>query len=584
MKTGFNFGLKTSLFYALLAIFAFVGVGSFISLYGGEVYLEGRNALFIKEAQTAARLLSDIPEAVLREQAGVYAMEISQKSGARVTFIDNQGFVLGDSSLDPSTLENHLLRPEVQSALKGQVGLERRYSTTEGVRNLYVAVPVEEEPPVKIVLRMSIPTAVWDSDLGKIQLYSWLAVGGGFAVFLVLGLLFSGIVRKPILEILSALRGFKEGRVTTIRSSRSDEFGLLASEINSLMEKVVSLSIKSSSLEEKWQAYLGSEKEGILVLDPQLKVIQSSLQARQVLNLPERQILGKTLLESTLDHNLASAVERAIQTGSRERVIYDGRTLQIRGSPLKASPDEGAIIWIEDVSEIEALRVMKRDFVTNVSHELKTPVSSLKIMLETILQEPPPSPEVQRDFLSRSLKEVEYLESLINALTRLSLIESGKAQFEVKVFDLRELLGEIFDSLKERALDEGIDFRFEIPEEPLKVRADPLSLREAFLSILDNAFKFTPRGRTVQLQASRQGDWVIVNFRDQGVGISRDDLPRIFERFYKADKGRGTPGFGIGLSLAKHIIENFSGSISVISEEGKGALFIVKLPFSGKEI
>lgn len=570
--------------FALIALFAFVGVGTFLSLYGGEIYLEGRNALFIKEAQTAARLLEDLPEEVLRNKATEYAKEISQKSGARVTFIDNSGVVLGDSSLDASTLENHLFRPEVQSALRGDVGLERRYSTSEGVRNLYVAVPVEEQPPVKIILRMSVPTAVWDSDLGKIHLYSWLAVGGGFAVFLFFGLLFSGLVRKPVLEILSALRGFKEGKVTTIRSSRTDEFGLLASEINSLMEKVISLSLKSSSLEEKWQAYMGSEGEGVLVLDPQLKVVQSSSQARQILNLPERQLLGKTLLESTLDHNLASAVERAIKTGAKEKVIFESKTLQIWGSPLQASPNEGAIIWIEDLSEIEALRVMKRDFVANVGHELKTPVSSLKLMLETVLQEPAPTPEIQRDFLFRSLKEVEYLESLINALTRLSLIESGKAQFDMKVFDLRDLLREIFYSFEERALDEGIDFRLEIPEEPLKVKADSLSLREAFLSILDNAFKFTPRGRIVQIQALSQGDWAVVNFKDQGVGISREDLPRIFERFFKADKGRGTPGFGIGLSLARHIIENFSGTISVISEEGKGTLFIVKLPLFKEEI
>ncbi|MGB9874987.1 MAG: sensor histidine kinase, partial [bacterium] len=185
----------------------------------------------------------------------------------------------------------------------------------------------------------------------------------------------------------------------------------------------------------------------------------------------------------------------------------------------------------------------------------------------------------QRDFLQRSYKEVEYLQSLIEALSRLSLIESGKASFDLQVSDIRGLLKELHDSLRERAVEQGIDFQLELPEEPLSVKADFLSLREAFLAILDNAFKFTPQGRMVQIQAQRQGDWVTVNFRDQGVGIAKDDLPRIFERFYKADKGRGTVGFGIGLSLAKHIVESFSGSISVISEEGKGALFIVRLPF-----
>ncbi|MGB9834638.1 MAG: ATP-binding protein [bacterium] len=579
MRIRLNFGLKTALLYSAIALLAFVAVGAFISLYGGEVYLEGRNSLLIKEAQTAAQLLSNIPQDELKNNATFYAREISAKAGVRVTLIDSEGNVLGDSALEAPTLENHLNRPEVQKALKGEVGLERRYSTTENARNLYVAVPLEEKPPISTVLRLSVPTAIWDADLEKIYLYSWLSVGSGLGLFLILGLFFSGLVRKPIQEIVGALVGFKEGRVTSIRSLRSDEIGQLAGEINSLMSRIDALSRKASSLEEKWNAYSKMEEDGVLILNSNWEVLKVSKEASKILRLTERQLLGKTLLESTLDHNLAQAAKRAVESSTKERISFDNRVLLLSGTTLSASEQEYAILWLKDLTELENLRAIKRDFVANVSHELKTPISSLKIMLETLLQEPIPSPEVQRDFLQRSYKEVEYLQSLIEALSRLSLIESGKASFDLQVSDIRGLLKELHDSLRERAVEQGIDFQLELPEEPLSVKADFLSLREAFLAILDNAFKFTPQGRMVQIQAQRQGDWVTVNFRDQGVGIAKDDLPRIFERFYKADKGRGTVGFGIGLSLAKHIVESFSGSISVISEEGKGALFIVRLPF-----
>jgi two-component system phosphate regulon sensor histidine kinase PhoR len=578
LKIRINFGLKAALLYSAIALLILVALGGVFSFYGERVYLEGRNALLIKEARTAAQLLSNLPQDVLKSNAPFYAREIAVKSGMRVTLIDSQGNVLGDSTTEASNLENHLNRPEVQEALKGEVGLERRYSTTENQKNLYVAVPVQEKPPVSVVLRLSVPTSIWDADLGKIQAFIWLSVGSGFFLFLVLSLLTSGIIRKPLLELTNALQAFRKGEVSWVKSSRSDEVGQIAQEVNSLIAQLNALSSEVSALEEKWKAYLEKEEDGVLILNNKWEVLQSSLRACQILGFTERQLLGRTLLESTLNYNLAQAAKKAVEDSTIEKVSLDSRILSLTGALLRSSEGEYAILWLKDLTEIERLRSVKRDFVANVSHELKTPVSSLKIMLETVLQEATSLTEVERDFLQRSYKEVEYLQSLIEALTKLSLIESGKVSFKIELLDLSPLLQELHASLKERAQKQGIEFQIELPPEPLLIKADFSSLREAFLAILDNAFKFTPSGREVQIKAFKQGEWIEVRFRDQGVGIAREDLPRIFERFYKVDKSRGTPGFGIGLSLAKHIVESFSGSISAFSEEGKGALFIVRFP------
>jgi two-component system phosphate regulon sensor histidine kinase PhoR len=578
LKIRINFGLKAALLYSAIALLILVALGGVFSFYGERVYLEGRNALLIKEARTAAQLLSNLPQDVLKSNAPFYVREIAAKSGMRVTLIDSQGNVLGDSTTEASNLENHLNRPEVQEALKGEVGLERRYSTTEDQKNLYVAVPVQEKPPVSVVLRLSVPTSIWDADLGKIQAFIWLSVGSGFFLFLVLSLLTSGIIRKPLLELTNALQAFRKGEISWVKSSRSDEVGQIAQEVNSLIAQLNALSSEVSALEEKWKAYLEKEEDGVLILNNKWEVLQSSLRACQILGFTERQLLGRTLLESTLNYNLAQAAKKAVEDSTIEKVSLDSRILSLTGALLRSSEGEYAILWLKDLTEIERLRSVKRDFVANVSHELKTPVSSLKIMLETVLQEATSLTEVERDFLQRSYKEVEYLQSLIEALTKLSLIESGKVSFKIELLDLSPLLQELHASLKERAQKQGIEFQIELPPEPLLIKADFSSLREAFLAILDNAFKFTPSGREVQIKAFKQGEWIEVRFRDQGVGIAREDLPRIFERFYKVDKSRGTPGFGIGLSLAKHIVESFSGSISAFSEEGKGALFIVRFP------
>jgi len=573
-----NYGLRIALRNCAIGLLAFVAVGIFLSVYGGNIYLEGRNALFVKEAQTAAQLLSNIPLDDLEKNATFYARQISAKAGVRVTIIDNQGNVLGDSALEGPLLENHLNRPEVQKALKGEVGLERRYSTTENLRNLYVAVSIGENPPVRTVLRLSVPTAIWDADLSTIYCYSWIGIGLGFAIFLILNLLFSNLLRRPLRQMVAAIQDFRKGKLRSIHLHRSDELGQLGEEVNSLMEHADSLSREKTSFGEKWQAYLDQDLDGVLLLNEKLEVIWASPQARKILGLMARQLLKKTLLESTLDHNLAEACRRAIESSKSELIPYQNRMIFLSGAALRSPGPEFAILWLRDLTELESLKAVRRDFIANVSHELKTPVASLKIMVETLLAEPPPPLDVQRDFLQRSYREIDYLQSLIEALSKLSLIESGKAKFKYEIADLRTLLRELWESLTGRAEEQEILFEVSLPEEPLRVRADFLYLREAFLAILDNSFKFTPAGRTVQVQASRQGDWAVINFRDQGVGISKEDLPRIFERFYKADKGRGTSGFGIGLSLARHIVESFNGTITVISEEGKGSLFIIRLP------
>ena len=541
-----------------------------------------------RETRLAAQFLEVLPMSVVKEQGDTLARQAASGGEVRFTILDGTGKVLGDSAEPAAMLENHADRPEVQQALRGEVGVYRRYSTTLGESMLYVAVPVPALPPVELVVRASIPSNFHEDYLITLFAGLLIAVGGGFLISLLLVPWASLLVTRPLKRILRGIQLPSPGSpYPLLRMSRTDELGDLASGIDGLLERVNAQEENLGSLEEKLGVYQHKERDGLLVLDTEDRVRSATSKAEELLGVPLRRMVGRTLLESTLDHTLAVAAQHALSGTPGVPVSFAGRELFLRGDRLTRSGPDAALLWLEDRSELVVLKTTRRDFVANVSHELKTPIASLRAMLETLGQQPPPSSERQGEFLTRSLKEVEYLQALLEELAKLSRVEAGKVDFQMADCDLRRLLAELQAGLAERARQRSLRLEIQTGEEPICVRADPLFLREALLAILDNAIKFSYPGVAVTVTASRKEGWVTLEFRDHGPGIPAEEIPRIFERFYKVDKGRAGEGFGIGLSLARHILEAFRGSLTAYSDLGKGALFVVRLPLtpgdSGRE-
>ncbi len=539
--------------------------------------LQKERDTLMHEARLAAQALSYAEQDLIAAEGDRLARELSERIQARATIIQFDGKVLGDSSQPASQMANHSDRPEFQQALEGQVGIIERYSLTEGESYLYVAVPVGNQPPVRTVFRLSLPETALLSTLSRMEKWMWVSLGAGSALFFLLTFLLFRYLNSPLRKMAMTFQTAERGEPAAFRVRGKDEVGELARFYNAFVEREADLTRRLRTLELKCK-FAEHGGSGFLTLNESFQILSATTEALEMLEIPERRLLGHTILESTLNHALDEGVRRAIREDKKQLVQHSARTLSLRGILLDLSQEEWALISLEDITELEVLRKVRRDFIANLSHELRTPISSISAILETISRDPAPPEEVRAEFLKKALREIDYLSSLLESLSRLYLIESGRMEFHPEDLDIGEFLMEIKSSLDGRAAQLGLLFDLEIPREQIIIQADRLHLREAFLAILDNSFKFTPRGRQVSIQASSRAGWVTVDFRDQGKGISREDLPRIFERFYKTDKGRSTEGFGIGLSLAKHIIESFSGTLTAISDEGKGALFIVRLP------
>jgi two-component system phosphate regulon sensor histidine kinase PhoR len=578
-----NLGWRLVLFGLLFLLVSYVFVGLVLAHSLDDFLAKEEETALLRETRLAAKVLSYWPPETIRGKGDGLAESLAEGSEARVTIIDREGTVLGDSYQPAATLDNHLNRPEVQTAITGTVGIQRRYSLTEDQQLLYVAVPVEEQLPVNTIVRFSLPLTSLETFLATTRAWLLIGLGGGFLIFLLLSLSATGLFTRPIRRITQVLRNGGEGLFELTRIARRDEIGSLARQADILIARWAKLENLQLQLEQKLSALMAEERDGLITLDLDGKILTATAHAQELLGLPEHRLLGKTLLEATLDHRLEEAVRLALQQHEGIAVPLGKKRLILRVQSLAEGSDR-TLVWLIDRTEIETLQQVRQDFIANVGHELKTPIASIRLMMETIVDQPSPPAQLQRDYAERCLKELGYLQSLVENLSKLSSIETGKMEFNLAVVDLRDIMCDLEQVFQGRAARQGLEFRVTRPESPLLVSADIMRLREACLAILDNAFKFTPAGRGVFLQATTGSGWVSLQFRDEGQGIPAEELPRIFERFYKVDKGRASEGFGIGLALAKHIVESFGGTLSVISDVGKGALFILRLPLanSGK--
>lgn len=545
-----------------------------------EDLLASEESLLKRYAQQEVLTLETIAPQNIKELGNSLAEGIALRTNTWVTIFSSDGEVLGDS-LQPTPQENLSTAPEVRSALSGQVSLENRFTLSLKERRLFLAYPFYSGSE-HFILRLSIREDMGLDLFLRIPSTIWYALLSGNLLVLFGSWLLALHFSRPVNLMIKKIKEAEQGKIAPLALERSDELGLLASQMDGFLEQFSQISAKLETLEEMIKKLESLLRDGLLLFDSELRVIYVSVLAQDLLMTPEKRLLNRTLLESTLEYSLQDAIKKALESQTEQKVAIGSRVLAIRAIRLEKSSPAALMTLISDLSEVESLRQVRRDFIANISHELKTPIASCKMMIETLLENKKISPQFSRDLLQRSLNEINYLQGLVEALTKLSLVESGKMEYSLKIFDLRELLQDVEASLKDKAKEKGLAFFVDQPGKAIMVQVDYYMLKEAFMAILDNSFKFTPPGKLVSVTVETDHGWVNINFRDQGPGIPQEELPRIFERFYKVEKGRATAGFGIGLSLAKHIVESFGGKISAISDLGKGSLFIVRLRTSSK--
>ncbi|GAW93562.1 two-component system histidine kinase PnpS [Calderihabitans maritimus] len=578
---------KLTLTYLIVTVLATTAVG--FSVLGP---LERRATTSLQDKLLAeAKLIREVvgPELARNEYQAVgrEVDRLGRSIDSRITVVAADGLVIGDSWENPSAMENHADRPEIQEALRGNMGTVTRYSRTLKTKMIYVAVPVERDGEIIGSVRVSVPLTEVQAMLGR---FRRIVIGGIVFATLVVFTLSVQIGRslsRPVEEINNAALKIARGNFQQKVYYRSqDEIGQLAQTINfmarSLKEKVEEISESRNRLE----TVLSHMSSGVVFLDPEGRIQLMNPAAEKMLRVSEEDSRGKHNLAVFRNYGLNEKVNEVME--KRSAITYEftlvypkKQVLEVNLAPVEGEQRQllGVVAVFHDISELRRVEQVKSEFVANVSHELRTPVTSIKGFTETLLDGALEEPETARRFVTIIDKEASRLARLIEDLLELSLIESGKVPVRKKACRLGEVVEKTLAYMQPYIERKKLEIKIEIPE-TLQVMADMDALQQVLSNLIDNAVKYTPEGGAIIVSGERLGKEVKVTVRDTGTGISPQDLPRVFERFYRVDKARSRKqgGTGLGLAIVKHIVEAHGGKVGAESEMGKGSSFWFTLP------
>jgi two-component system phosphate regulon sensor histidine kinase PhoR len=328
-------------------------------------------------------------------------------------------------------------------------------------------------------------------------------------------------------------------------------------------------------------AVLDQMADGVLIADADGQVMLINPAAERLFDAQRKAALGHSVTEVLRHHQLVETWQRARQSGELQSESVElpakRQFLHLIAIPDRHSPG-GSLLLVQDLTHLRRLETVRRDFVSNLSHELRTPLASLKALTETLQSGALEDPPAARRFLGRIETEVDTLSQMAQEVLDLSRIESGQVALELRPIPPEKLLQSSAERMRLQAERAGLSLRVECPAALPKVQGDPVRLEQVLVNLIHNAVKFTPPGGEIVLSACTQGETVVFSVRDTGVGIPADDLPRIFERFYKADRARSGSGTGLGLSISRHIVEAHGGRIWAESREGQGSTFYFTIP------
>lgn len=578
--------------YSLLSILLAVAFVQTIHQHQRQTIL----SLVEQRLLDSARLLEASPRSYLAASPGpelqTELARLEHVTGVRLTLIAADGLVLGDSQTSPDSMENHIYREEVIEARSQGVGASERDSPTQGVSTVYVAVRVGEPHQVQGYIRAAVPGEVVDSEARFSRWVMWIfafAVGG--ISLLITYMLLVHIIR-PLETLTLSAEAFGQGNLQKeVQLDSSEEFGTLAKAFNtmsrSLSQRITELDTQRRELEEKkalLETVLGTMIEGVVAVDDDQRILFANRAARPLMDMEARNVIGRRIWESSRLPKVHQSIRQVLRTNEAARVQIEnprsGSIVDLRITRLPATAGNGTMLVMHDITELRKLENMRRDFVTNVSHELKTPLASVQAYTETLLNGAVDEPEVNRHFLKRIESEADRLHTLVLDLLNLSRLESSHSTFELEPVPVAETVHQCLESRSAVAHSQQVSLSTDSRDESLNVWCDQEGLRAILDNLVDNAIKYTPAGGSVRINWTASPEEVCLEVTDTGIGIPPEHQARVFERFYRVDKARSREmgGTGLGLSIVKHWVQLFKGRIQLASQQGKGTTFRVWLP------
>ncbi|HNT77007.1 MAG TPA: ATP-binding protein [Anaerolineae bacterium] len=503
-------------------------------------------------------------------------------SGERVTLIMSQGTVLAESSADLGQLDNHLYRAEVQQALRQDAGVAIRFSDTLQQEVMYAAVAVRDEGALRGFVRTALPFAQIQSDVRQLC----RTMGSAGAVIAVLASLLAFYIAartiRPVEQLTAVVTRVASGDLSArLLPTTHDEVGRLTRAFNAMADQLRDQMTILTEEREQLAAVLDTMADGVMITDPMGQVLLSNGAARQILQAETLPPTG-TFAQAAHNHELIALWERCLETGAEQmatvETLLHRNFLQVIMTPLLTLAPPRVLIILQDLTQVRRLETVRRDFISNISHELRTPLASLALVVETLRDGALEDLPAARRFLSHMENELGVLTQMVEELLELSRIESGKMQLEARPTAIAPLVQTPLERLAPQAERKGVTLTVSLAEDLPHVYADVPRMHQVLGNLIHNAIKFTPTGGAVTVFAQvQEPGWVTVSVMDTGSGIPAADVPRIFERFYKVDRARSEGGAGLGLAIAKHIVQGHGGRIWVESTEGVGSTFSLTL-------
>lgn len=591
MQKGKKFLWQYLPFYILVILLSLAAISWYATGAIKRLYLN-RTA---SDLEARSRLVGKIVDDNISQEdlASIQSMcqALGRELATRFTVVLPSGQVLGDSDEDPKSMDNHGDRPEIMQAFAGSVGMSTRFSNTLKKDMMYVAIPLHANGEVTAVIRSSLSVADLKKTLSalyrRVTLAGFIVAAGAALISVAL----SRRIKKPVEELKEGAKRFGRGDLNhRVHISDPEEFMLLGNAMNSMASQLSERIHTITSQRKELEVILSSMIEAVLVIDKEENILRFNHAAGRLFDVEPKQAQNKSIQEVVRNIHLLRFIRETLstkRTSEREIILHEEgeRFLQAHGTILLDHKKQviGVLVVLNDITRLKQLENIRKDFVANVSHELKTPVTAIKGSVETLKDGAIKDDQDTQQFLDIIKKHTDRLNAIIEDLLDLSRIEqeTEKRQIVFEKGNIRNVLEEAIAVCQSNAADKRIKIELECNPE-IKAQINPPILEEAIVNLIDNAIKYSKIKSSIRIEGTSENDTIIIRVQDWGCGIPPEHHSRIFERFYRVDKARSRNlgGTGLGLAIVKHIVQAHEGRVDVESTPGQGSVFIVTLPKS----
>jgi len=575
--------------FLLITIISLVAVTWFASKSLKEFFLEQTASDLKARARLFESQILRYLDPLDKKTIDQLCKDIGKGASTRLTVILPSGKVAGDSEKDPSLMDTHVDRPEFIQALNAPFGMSIRYSQTLEKNMMYVGIPIKMNNRILAVVRASIPVTPIDTLIRNIR--NEIALGGLIiAVFAsILSLVISRRITRPIEHIKRTAESIARGNFQArSQVDQSDEIGSLSDAINNMATQLRDRINTVMRQKNEIKAMLSSMIEGVIAVDEEEHIISMNQAAATMFSCDINNAQGRSIQEvirNTVLHEFVKSALASQEPVEKDILLYTDveRIINAHGTVLRDADKHrvGALIVLNDVTRLWRLENIRRDFVANVSHEIRTPITAVKGFVETLRDGSVKDPKDSKRFLGIIEKHVDRLDAIIEDLLSLSRIEKEVEREEIILHEdhIKDVLQSAVQVCEVKATPKKIRVELSCSKN-LMAKINAALLEQAIVNLIDNAIKYSDEGSIVQVQATQNESEIIISVRDQGCGLDEEHLSRIFERFYRVDKARSRQmgGTGLGLAIVKHITQAHRGHVSVESNLGKGSTFSLHLP------